>query len=1437
MEQQQAMNASSSSSSNNHSLTIHHSEDTTTTTSAWRRRRRRRRDFVDDDDIRTRQQQQRRQRGRLLIILNKRDWNPLLLSYYFCVLLAATVLLGLQLSSTIVPNKTSTTHYHPLLIPPPLLIMSSSSSKLVSFFFSQSSSWWSARSFLFCNAYQIPYVLLHRRRHYHHHYYYCQKQPLDMMMKNENKKGEQQTEEEVPRTRRQFTNGRIISSSSSSSPWFSSRATNTPLEQQQEQQHRPSPLLPSGGGSGGGLLAMRSSSSSSTTYLNNNNNDSVHPRRRLSSRFPNGSAVLPSVGWRQQQQQSQLHFHHHVSRRRRRQQGDPLTQLYMAQDDDDVTNNNNDHDGHVKKKKKKMNDQQEWKAIVMALTIYKAAYGNVQVPQRFVVPNLKPWPKEAWGMRLGIVVQNIRTTGKYIGGNGRDGSVTAVSPRRRAWLDEIGFVWGSTGSSAGSVPGRVTQPKAKKKKIGSTTKKSIVKMTKSLVTSKKKKIKAVATTATTVVAAAAAASPQPLLQDDNEMKKEKLDSLSLLSTTSSDAGAVVAATRPPLSQQQEQVRPPTTTMSTPTSSITDTTTTTAMKDDKEDEEDGFLISDNDDEETTTTTTNERELERRMAAASDNPKSANDLRFERVYRALNLYKQIYGDLLVPQPFVVPQQNDNEEDQEGEWWSKIKNKENNSDLCGLRLGARVNAIRSQGTFVNKNPERKQLLDDLGFVWNPPRSSTTTSTTSATDLRQSGKQQQQLGTAADAATDDMTFGSKDGGGELDGDAAFGLNDDDDDELSSLFDKAFDLKSFGMDRDNNNNNDDDAMNQGKPTTTTTTTTATWGFQGGGDLQELARLQQKQLEQRMAKDEGEYIPPRTLAESLEEARIRAQDVGIIESTSGRIRKGKREKDIPWFNDDFGNDFVFDDVLEALTIYKSLYGDFGNLTLNHDFVIVPSPPALMSLRSGFLRDNDYDDMHDDDDDDFMIMPSSSSSFDADASARAAQAIARFEEQGDFDQSQDLIAAEIQRLQQDVAPEVTAEVQDAEADTTTTATMTQLNPFNENNKVGEEWPEHLAGMELGRIVSRIQDGSLEVRHLEERKAKLDAIGFDWGDDKYFIDVPFEKAMCAMYAYYLVRGDMFVYEDFVMPNEDPWPQALAGYEIGKAVKRIRELQNFMEAYHPEKVSLLRMIDFVWFPTVALPLDPNDEFELDNEMLRLTGLGHPDYAIRDIPLGIHERILEDGPFVDTGDDPKLWWREWHNWDYVKDYWYEQGRRDNSYVLRKMGYPKMADEHEAKYGPGLFEQLEWTLAPLRDDEESVTTKSEEERKDLLKKLNYFRLELTNCTDIHRDYLDELLEELDVSIEEIMRLSSMRWDDLDDDDYDDNDTTTTTTRRKDNKKKKEEITLEGSNTADEAAAENDDTDDANDDMNMKIPEEDNDLLIVEEDFDVDGELGLQPIR
>jgi hypothetical protein len=40
-------------------------------------------------------------------------------------------------------------------------------------------------------------------------------------------------------------------------------------------------------------------------------------------------------------------------------------------------------------------DKQEWQAIYSAFQMYKAAYGDLKVPMRFIVPAMPPWPGES----------------------------------------------------------------------------------------------------------------------------------------------------------------------------------------------------------------------------------------------------------------------------------------------------------------------------------------------------------------------------------------------------------------------------------------------------------------------------------------------------------------------------------------------------------------------------------------------------------------------------------------------------------------------------------------------------------------------------------------------------------------------------------------------------------------------------------------------------------------------------------------------------------------------------------------------------------------------------------------------------------------------------------------------------------------------------------
>ena len=101
---------------------------------------------------------------------------------------------------------------------------------------------------------------------------------------------------------------------------------------------------------------------------------------------------------------------------------------------------------------------------------------------------------------------------------------------------------------------------------------------------------------------------------------------------------------------------------------------------------------------------------------------------------------------------------------------------------------------------------------------------------------------------------------------------------------------------------------------------------------------------------EEEYVEERTLEQSLQEATDRALDVGVIEglTPNKRVIKGKQTKDIPWFNDDFGEDFVFEDVVEALTVYKAMYGNLMleselNEMTKKNFALYQHPKKLQAF--------------------------------------------------------------------------------------------------------------------------------------------------------------------------------------------------------------------------------------------------------------------------------------------------------------------------------------------------------------------------------------------------------------------------------------------------------------------------------------------------------------
>lgn len=99
------------------------------------------------------------------------------------------------------------------------------------------------------------------------------------------------------------------------------------------------------------------------------------------------------------------------------------------------------------------------------------------------------------------------------------------------------------------------------------------------------------------------------------------------------------------------------------------------------------------------------------------------RFQQIYLALQTFKALNGHVNVPQSFVVPTDDDRWAEEIRGKWRKWRRRRRREGVCirtltaehravsGMRLGIRVNAIRSQQTFIRNNPERRQMLEDLG------------------------------------------------------------------------------------------------------------------------------------------------------------------------------------------------------------------------------------------------------------------------------------------------------------------------------------------------------------------------------------------------------------------------------------------------------------------------------------------------------------------------------------------------------------------------------------------------------------------------------------------------------------------------------------------------------------------------------------------------------
>jgi hypothetical protein len=74
----------------------------------------------------------------------------------------------------------------------------------------------------------------------------------------------------------------------------------------------------------------------------------------------------------------------------------------------------------------------QWAHVVVpALVAYKNTHGHLNIAQSFVVPSVDPWPEKTWELKLGTVINTIRTSSYFV----------KTDPGRRQWLQDEGFVF------------------------------------------------------------------------------------------------------------------------------------------------------------------------------------------------------------------------------------------------------------------------------------------------------------------------------------------------------------------------------------------------------------------------------------------------------------------------------------------------------------------------------------------------------------------------------------------------------------------------------------------------------------------------------------------------------------------------------------------------------------------------------------------------------------------------------------------------------------------------------------------------------------------------------------------------------------------------------------------------------------------------------------
>ena len=113
----------------------------------------------------------------------------------------------------------------------------------------------------------------------------------------------------------------------------------------------------------------------------------------------------------------------------------------------------------------------------------------------------------------------------------------------------------------------------------------------------------------------------------------------------------------------------------------------------------------------------------------------------------------------------------------------------------------------------------------------------------------------------------------------------------------------------------------------------------------------------------------------------------------------------------------------------------------------------------------------------------------------------------------------------------AEYAESATSSTTQSMQSQATPI-------AQYDPRFAGMQLGEAVASLRIGDADGLEDADRRAALDALGFDWGDKRRHLQFRFIPLLLGLRIYRHLYGFPLVRPDFKVPDEKIWPYWMAG-----------------------------------------------------------------------------------------------------------------------------------------------------------------------------------------------------------------------------------------------------------------------------------------------------------